>query len=114
MVSPSYLTTLRKWLFWAAIAVIGELAWFGLIYPLVPRTALGALVLVAVPLPLAGYMFWIVSLLKRLIDAQSSLWTRMAFAIPPILSIPGAFYAALWLTKAYFAPELGYLWPPSQ
>jgi hypothetical protein len=50
-------SSLRGWRLWIVVVLGLEVCWFGLLYPLVPRSALAALVESALPLPLAGYAY---------------------------------------------------------
>jgi hypothetical protein len=50
-------SSLRGWRLWIAVVLVLEVCWFGLLYPLVPRSTLGALVESILPLPLAGYIY---------------------------------------------------------
>jgi hypothetical protein len=50
-------SSLRGWRL-SIVVVLGlEICWFALLYPLVPTSALAALVESALPLPLAGYVY---------------------------------------------------------
>jgi hypothetical protein len=50
-------SSLRGWRLWIAVVLGLEVCWFVLLYPLIPRSALGALVESVLPLPLAGYVY---------------------------------------------------------
>jgi hypothetical protein len=107
--TPSH-SALRKWPLWFGVAAVGEVAWFALLHPLVPRTLRAAFVLALVPLPLAGYAYVVVRLLLRLADAQWNLRLRQAMSLVLAVSVGCFGFVLLWITETHFNAEVGYFW----
>ena len=64
--------SLRRGRFWLILVLVLEFSWFALLYPLVPKTALAALVEFALPLPFAGYIYLVFRALGWVLDSSLS------------------------------------------
>jgi hypothetical protein len=105
-----YQSALRNWHLWLIAALLGEVGWFALLHPLVPRTLRSGVVLALLPLALVGYAYLVVRLLQRLADAGWNLRLRQAISLVAALSVGCFIFVLLWITETHFSGELGYFW----
>ena len=103
-------SALRNWLLWLGAVALGEVLWFSVLHPLVPRTLHAVLVLAAVPLPLVGYAYVVVEVVLRLADARWNLRLRQGISLVLALSVGCFAFVLLWITETHFNAELGYFW----
>jgi len=101
-------SALRNWPQWLGLTAVGEIIWFSVLYPLVPRTLRAACVLALIPLPLAGYVYLVVYLLRRLADAQWNLRVRQGITLVLAISVGCVGFVLLWITETHFDAEVGY------
>jgi hypothetical protein len=101
-------SALRNWPQWLGLTAVGEILWFSVLYPLVPRTLRAACVLALIPLPLAGYVYLVVHLLRRLADAQWNLRVRQGITLVLAVSVGCVGFVLVWITETHFDAEVGY------
>jgi pheromone shutdown protein TraB len=108
MATASFIgSSLRGWRLWIVIAVAVEVLWFALLYPLVPRSALGALIELALPLPIAGYIYLIVQLLFWLSDRTFSAGVRRLLGIALVASVGLVIFLLLYGAQRLFSADFG-------
>ena len=108
MGTTPYRSALRSWRVWLAIGVLGELAWFALLHPLVPLTLRATLMEALLLLPVVGYWYLLCRAVAYLADRSMTLWTRQVISLLLGLSAVAFAVAALWVTHALLGSELGY------
>jgi hypothetical protein len=80
-------SSLRRWRFWLVLILVLEFCWFALLYPLVPRTLLAALVEFTLPLPFAGYIYLVFRALGWLLDSSFSASVKGILRISLAISV---------------------------
>jgi len=87
----------HPWYFWPAVIVLIEVAWFALLYPLVPSSWRAFLIEVVLPVPVVGYAIVASRWIALLSDpSRRSYWRQgLAVAIAVSLGI-GIFGSAYW------------------
>ena len=103
-------SSLRTWRSRLGLVAVGELVWFALLHPLVPRTLYAACVLALVPLPLIAYALLVARVIGRLADTPWNLRLRQTVALGLALSVGVCVFAVLWLVETRLSGQLGYFW----
>ena len=99
----------RWWQCLAAVA-IGEFAWFGLLYPLVPRTVVGAAFLAALPLPVGAYAFAAVKCLFWVSERELPYWIRRCLGVAIAISVGVVVFALVLVAVMFRRGDSGYRW----
>jgi len=108
MVTTSYRSALRNWRLWLAVGVLGELAWFALLLPLVPRTARATLVEAPLLVPVVGYWYLVCRAVVYLADRPMTLRIRQAIGLLLALSAVAFAIAALWVAQTLLGTDFGH------
>jgi hypothetical protein len=107
-------SSLRGWRLWLLLLVLAEICWFGLLYPLTPKSWLAALVEFALPVALAAYTYLIVRALIWLGGRPLSAGARRLIGVTLAVSV-GVFvlllvYVAQRILPAGFGRGLATSW----
>ena len=101
-------TSKPRWWHWLAIAAGVELVWFGQLYPLVPRTAAGAIILAALPLPVAGYIYVAVKALFWVADRTWPHWVRRTTSVAIAVSVGFVIFGIILAAEMARRSDFGY------
>ena len=87
---------------------MGELAWFALLHPLVPRTPRAAAVEALLLVPVMGYWYLVCRAVLYLADKPLTLRIRQAMGL--LLGISAVVFAvaALWAAQTLLGAEFGH------
>ena len=103
-----------RWRFWLILIPVLEFCWFALLYPLVPKTLLAALVEFSLPLPFAGYIYLVFRALGWLLDSSLSPGVKRLLRTSLAISVGlfGLFlvYGAQRILSTGFGRGLATLW----
>jgi hypothetical protein len=96
----------HPWYYWPSIVVVIELAWFGLLHPLVPSTFVGFVVEGLMPIPVLLYgtlaMRWIAWL-----QADRSI-PRQALAVLIAVSLGAAIFFGAYFARSVLSTQFHY------
>ena len=88
--------------------ILGEAAWFALLWPLGPVTARAALIEAAVPLPIFAYGYAVYRLNAWLSESRLNAMARRVLATAAVLSVGIAAFLALFMAVTMFRKEFGW------
>jgi hypothetical protein len=100
----------KRWWYWPAALVMVELVWFGLLYPLVPRTFVGAALLGLLPIPVAAYTLGAMRVLSWVSGMEGPHWIRRLVAAGVTLSVGIAIFGLVLVTIMARRGDFGFGW----
>jgi hypothetical protein len=98
----------RHWRRWTVGIIIGEVCWFGLLYPLVPRTTLAAAVEAALAFPIAASVYFVGRAVYWLSDSQLPPIIRRTCAVLLALSATCLTVGIIMMVKHFLGGQFGY------
>jgi hypothetical protein len=99
MLSTATLRLFRTWRGWLLVTAVAEVAWFALLYPAIPQTRVGLVVVALLLVPVVGYWYLVARLVVYVADRPLTLWVRQAVFMLIALSA-GAFLGGAWFARA--------------
>lgn len=105
---PIFRIARHPWYYWVIIVVGIELAWFGLLHPLVPTTLSGFIVeaLLPIPVPVLLYASLTIWCITRLNANRSPL--RQALSVVVAASLGVAIFAAAYFARGFLGAQFHY------
>jgi hypothetical protein len=100
-------SVLRRWPLWLGLGALGELAWFALLHPLLPRTFRAAFVEALLLLPIVGYWYLVCCAVVYLADKPLTFRIRQAIGLLLAVSAVVFAVAALWVAQRLLGAEFG-------
>ena len=101
-------SVIQGWRVWVLATIFGELCWFALLYPLVPRTMEAAAVEAVLAIPIVGYVYLASRALFWLADSRWPPAFRRACGIALALSVGCFIVAAILLVEHFMGTQFGY------
>jgi polyferredoxin len=98
----------NRWWHWIAVTFIAEILWFGVMYPLVPRTVAAAALEALLPLPLLGYLYLASRCLFWISKRPWSPWARRFLGVAIALSVGVVCFGIIAVAIVYTPVEFGY------
>ena len=99
---------LRGWRAWVLGTALGEMCWFALLYPLVPRTTLAAAVEAVLAFPIIGGIYVVGRAMVWLPDLTWHPTVRRACVLALALSASSLIVICVVATKNLLGTQFGY------
>ena len=99
------LPTLIKW---TASLLIGEVAWFGLLYPLVPTSRVAWIVTLLLPIPIAAYAYLAVRTIHWVAPQRPARMWRQALAVLLAVSVGAIIFVAVYVAQHQLLGQFHY------
>ena len=97
-----------EWVMWVLVGLGAELAWLGLLYPLVPISALAVAATLALPLAIAAYIYVVARWFSRVPEPRlsSKLWRAVFLLL--VLGVGVAIFAGLYFIQRELPGQFRY------
>jgi hypothetical protein len=98
---------------WTALLLVGEVAWLGLLYPLVPNSPLAWIVTLILPFPIAAYAYLAVRAIHWIAPQPPARIWRQALAVLLAISVGAIVFVAVYVAQHQLLGQFhyGYLRP---
>jgi hypothetical protein len=91
-----------------AFFLIGEVIWFGLLYPLVPTSPVAWIVTLLLPIPIAAYAFFAVRTIYWIAPQPPARIWRQALAVLLAVSVGVFIFVAVYLAQHQLLGQFHY------